>query len=86
MDIWFRFPSHKVKAELFDNILTNLGRSVAMVTAECAAFCELAHMQHDTAGGDVTGKAGITGKREQLELAPRDGKWDLSPGEYRGGS
>lgn len=50
MDIWFRFLSHKVKAELLDNILTNLARSVAMVTVECTAFCKLAHMQHDTAG------------------------------------
>lgn len=32
--------------ELFDNVLTNLSWSVAMVTAECAALCE----QHDPAG------------------------------------
>lgn len=41
-------------AELFDNILTNLSWSVAMVTAECAALCELARMQHDPAGEEMS--------------------------------
>jgi len=41
-------------AELFDSILTNLVWSVAIVTAECAAWCELASMQHDPAREEMS--------------------------------
>lgn len=41
-------------AELFDNILANLSWSVAMVTAECAALCELAPVQRDAAGEEMS--------------------------------
>lgn len=51
-------------AELFDTIHTNLNWSVAMATAECAALCATCR------GGGGKGKAGLVGKREQLELPP----------------
>lgn len=75
MNIFELSPS----AEQFDNILTNLSWSVAMATAVCCLVQAGSHATQSSRGGDVKGKAGISGKREQLELPPPRWKMGSEP-------
>lgn len=65
-------------AEHFDNILTNLSWSVAMLTTVCCLVQAGSHAMQSSRG-DVKGKAGVSGKREPLELSPPRWKMGSEP-------